>query len=148
MSNNRLWLSTIINLQRQVRYMYLQIDQLEDPLRTSPIQMGREMSIEQDPNRQFAFIDYPVHQFGDGSVPTRTRTRSDGLEPLLTLATLVRSNLGFSFSSDSISCRIQISYCHVQNIKPRSSLSLFVLLAAFIIKTSRDMVPATSWSWV
>jgi len=52
---------------------------------THPIQTGREMSIEPYPNRQFGFIDNPDRQFGNGSVPTRTRTRSDGPEPLLTL---------------------------------------------------------------
>jgi len=56
--------------------MYLQMDPLE--LRTRPIQTGREMSIEPYPNRQFRFIDNLDRQFGDGSVPTRTRTRSDG----------------------------------------------------------------------
>ena len=34
---------------------------------------------------QFGFIDEPDRQFGNGSVWTRTRTRSDGPEPLLTL---------------------------------------------------------------
>jgi hypothetical protein len=34
---------------------------------------------------QFGFIDDPDRQFGNGSVWTRTRTRSDGPEPLLTL---------------------------------------------------------------
>ena len=67
--------------------MYLQIDPPEDPLKTHPIQTGREMSIQPYPNRQFWFIDDPDRQFGDGSVLTRTRTRSDGPEPLLTLLT-------------------------------------------------------------
>ena len=65
--------------------MYLQMDQLEEPLRTRPIQTGREMSIEPYPNLQFGFVDNPDRQFGAGSVLTRTRTRTDGPEPLLTL---------------------------------------------------------------
>ena len=36
-------------------------------------------------NRQFGFIDNPDRQSGSCSVPTRTRTRSDGPDPLLTL---------------------------------------------------------------
>jgi len=35
-------------------------------------------------NRQFGCIDDPDRQSGSGSVPTRTRTRSDGPDPLLT----------------------------------------------------------------
>jgi len=54
----------------QVQYMYLQMDPLEDPLRTRPVQTGREMFIEPYPNWQFGFIDDPDRQFGDGSVPT------------------------------------------------------------------------------
>jgi hypothetical protein len=65
--------------------MYLQMDPLEDPLRTCPIQTSREMSIEPYLNRQFGFIEDSERQLGDSSVPTRTRTRSDGLERLLTL---------------------------------------------------------------
>ena len=37
------------------------------------------------PSVQFGFIDDPDRQFGNGSVWTRTQTRSDGPEPLLTL---------------------------------------------------------------
>jgi len=50
------------------------MDPLENPLRTCPIQIGREMSIEPYLNRQFGIIDDPDPQFGDGPVPTRTRT--------------------------------------------------------------------------
>jgi len=39
------------------------------------------------PSGQFGFIDDPDRQFGNGSVWTRTRTRSDGPELLLTLVT-------------------------------------------------------------
>jgi len=61
------------------------MDPLYNPLGTRPIQTGREMSMEPYPNRQFGFIDNPDRQSGSGSVPTRTRTRSDGPDPLLTL---------------------------------------------------------------
>jgi hypothetical protein len=54
-------------------------------LKTRPIQTGREMSMEPYPNGQFGFIDDPDRQSGSGSVLTRTRTRSDGPDPLLTL---------------------------------------------------------------
>ena len=41
--------------------------------------------MEPYPRRQFGFIENPDRQFGNGLVWTRTRTRSDGPEPLLTL---------------------------------------------------------------
>ena len=61
------------------------MDPLYNPLRTRPIHTGREMSMEPYPNQQFGFIDNADHQSGTCSVPTRTRTRPDGPEPLLTL---------------------------------------------------------------
>jgi len=47
--------------------------------------MGREMSMEPYPNRQFRFIDNPHLQSDSGWFPSRTRTRGDGPDPLLTL---------------------------------------------------------------
>jgi hypothetical protein len=41
--------------------------------------------MEPYPSGQFGFIDDLDRQFGNGSVWTQTRTRSDGPEPLLTL---------------------------------------------------------------
>ena len=61
------------------------MDPLGDPLTTRPIQTGWEFTMEPYPSVQFGFIDDPDRQFGNGSVCTRTRTRSDGPEPLLTL---------------------------------------------------------------
>jgi hypothetical protein len=74
--------------------MYLQMNQLEDPLRTRPIQTGREMLIETYPNRQFRFIDDPDCQFGNCSVLTRTRTGGDSPEPVLTLSPAKHNRLG------------------------------------------------------
>jgi len=65
--------------------MNLQMDPLDNPLTTRPIQTGCEMSIEPYPNWRFGWIDDLDRQFGNGSVPTRTRTRFGGPEPLLTL---------------------------------------------------------------
>ena len=65
--------------------MHLQMDPLDNPLSTHQIQTGRVFSKEPYPNGRFGFIDNPDRQFGAGVVPTRTRTRSDGPEPLLTL---------------------------------------------------------------
>jgi hypothetical protein len=56
-----------------------------DPLTTRPIQTRWEFTMEPYPSRHFGFIDDPDRQFGNGSVWTRTQTRSDGPEPLLTL---------------------------------------------------------------
>jgi len=65
--------------------MNLQMDPLDNPLTTRPIQTGCKMSIEPYPNCWFGSIDNPDHQSGNGSVPTCTHTRSAGPEPLLTL---------------------------------------------------------------
>jgi len=64
------------------------MDPLGDPLTTRPIQTGWEFTMEPYPSRQFGLIDDLDRQFGNGSVWTRTRTRSDGPEPLLTRAVL------------------------------------------------------------
>jgi len=61
------------------------MDPLGNPLPTHPIQTGWEFSMEPYPSGQFGFIDDPDHQFGNSSIWNRTRTRSDGPEPLLTL---------------------------------------------------------------
>jgi len=61
------------------------MDPLGDPLITRPIRTGWEFAIEPYPNWRFGFIDNPDRQFGNGSGWTRTRTRTDGPEPLLTL---------------------------------------------------------------
>ena len=57
-----------------------------DLLTTRPIQTGWNIGIELCPNCQFGSIDNPDHQFGNGSVLTRTQTRNDGPELLPTLA--------------------------------------------------------------
>ena len=62
------------------------MDLLGDPLTTRPIQTGWEFTIEPYPSGQFGFMDDPDCQYGNGSVWTLTRTRSDGPKPLLTLA--------------------------------------------------------------
>jgi hypothetical protein len=72
----------------QACYMYLQMDLLDNWLTTCPIQMGRGISITPYPNQRFRFTDDPDRQSGTSSVPTQTWTRSDGPEPLLTLALL------------------------------------------------------------
>jgi hypothetical protein len=56
-----------------------------DPLTTRPIQTGWEIAMEPYPSGQLRCIDDQDVQFGNGSVWTRTRTRSDGPEPLLPL---------------------------------------------------------------
>jgi len=61
------------------------MDPLGDPLTTRQIQTGWEFTMELYPSRQFGIIDDLDRPFGIGSVWTRTRTRSDGPEPLLTL---------------------------------------------------------------
>jgi len=56
-----------------------------DPLTTRPILMGWEFTMVPYPSGQFWFINDPDGRFGNGSVWTRTRTRSDGPELLLSL---------------------------------------------------------------
>jgi len=83
----RLWLNTAVKQQKQEHYMNVQTDLLDNPLTTSPIRTGWELTIEPYPNWQFGFTDDPDRLFGDNSVPSGTRIRSGGLEPLLTLTT-------------------------------------------------------------
>jgi len=65
--------------------MNLYMDTLGDPLTTCPIQTGWEFPMKPYPSGQFGFIDDPERQLGNSSVLTRTQTRSDGPEPLLTI---------------------------------------------------------------
>jgi hypothetical protein len=60
------------------------------------------------------------------------------------LAGPVGFGLRFSFSGVSIYGHCQICYCYVQNINFGTLFSLFVSMVAFILKTRRDMLPATS----
>jgi len=61
------------------------MDPLGDPLTTRPIQTGGKFTIEPYPIWQWGFIYNLDRQFGNSLGWTRTRTRSDGPEPLLTL---------------------------------------------------------------
>jgi len=72
--------------------MHLQMDPLDNPQSTRPIHTGRDYSKELYLNGWFGYIDNRDRQFGPGSVPTWTRTRSDSPEPLLTLITTHRQN--------------------------------------------------------
>ena len=64
------------------------MDPLGDPVTTRAIQTGWEYTMDPYPSGQFGFTDDPDHEFGNGLVWTRTRTRSDGPETLLTLSML------------------------------------------------------------
>jgi len=61
------------------------MDPLGNPLTTRPIQTCWEIGIEPYPNWLFGCVDNPDRQFGNGLVLSRTRSRSDGPEPLLKL---------------------------------------------------------------
>jgi len=65
--------------------MNLLMDPLSDLLTTRPIWMGWGIAIELYPSGQFGYTDGPDHHFRNGSVWTRTQTRTDCPEPLLTL---------------------------------------------------------------
>jgi len=58
------------------------------------------------------------------------------------LAGPVSSNVRFCISGFSISGRIQISYCQLHNIDSGISLTIWVVLTAFILKNRRDTLPA------
>lgn len=75
--------------------MNLQMDPLDNPLATRPIQTGSKISIEPYLNGHFGSIDNLDREFGARSIPTRTQTRSDGPELLATL-----------FSTDEDTCHI------------------------------------------
>jgi len=65
--------------------MNLQMDPLDNQLSTRPILAGRGYTIHPDLTERFGIIYNLDLQFDPGSVPTQTRTRSDGSKPLLTL---------------------------------------------------------------
>jgi hypothetical protein len=61
------------------------MDPLGEPVTTRPIQTSSNIWIQPCPNWHFGCIDNPNRQFGNGSVLTRSRTRSDGPAQLLIL---------------------------------------------------------------
>jgi len=61
------------------------MDPLGDPLTTRSFQTPCEFNIEPYPCRQVPSIDNPDRQFGNSSVWTWPRIRSDSPEPLLSL---------------------------------------------------------------
>ena len=61
------------------------MDPLGDPLTTHPVQTGWELCIELYPDWWFGWIDNPDRQFGNGLGLTRTWTRRNGMELLLTI---------------------------------------------------------------
>jgi len=118
-----------MQLQKQEHYINLQLDPLCDLLTSSPIQMGWEICIEPDPNRRFGCVDNPDRQFGNGSVLTRTRTRSDVPEPLQTLVPTCVPVVGTSTNQvDNAyrllnpSCRGDIQLCHRLNRWPTDTI--------------------------
>ena len=117
---------TIDTLQIQEPYMNLWMDPLGDPLTTRPIQTGWEFNMEPYPSRQFGVIDDPDRQFGNGSVCTRTRTRSDGPEPLLTLYTSDK-NIFHVWCIDYCSLSPSKSYYSTQHLIQHSIVCIATL---------------------
>jgi len=75
------------------------------------------------PDGQFGYTDNPDRQFGNGSVWTRTRTRSDGLEPLLTLFTYKQKRPQFhSFCTGEASLDLPMT-CKDVNLEEYESIS-------------------------
>jgi len=93
---------------------------------------------------EFRCIQNPIQRFLAG------QTCTIGCQPAVVagLTWPVGSNLRFTFPGFTIYGCSQICYWYVQNITFGTSFSLFVLLAVLIIKTWRDLLPATSLSWV
>jgi len=99
MLNKQFWSNTVIGQHNQYHYVNLQMDPLDNPLTTPPIQTGWEISIELYPNWLFRCIDEPDRRFSMCLVPTRSRTRSHGPELLATVApSEVRSTATSSLS--------------------------------------------------
>jgi len=73
---------------------------------TRPIQMGWEIAIKPYPNWLLECSDNPDCQYGDGLVPTWTRTGTDRPEPLLTLGTGNKSESWLDQCSDR-SCTLR-----------------------------------------
>jgi len=61
------------------------MDLLGNPLTTRPSQTARKYTVEPYPSWRVTYIHHRDCQFGNGLVSTRSRTRSDGPEPVLTI---------------------------------------------------------------
>jgi len=116
------------------------MDLLGDPLTTRPIQTGWEFSMEPYPSGRFRCVDDPDPQFGNGSVWTRTQTRSDGPEPLLTLdlslwGLVSESNFAFCwYGVDRLGSHLVSSY-HTANYTLYSFWHLISLALAEMLYT-------------
>jgi len=98
------WSDTFNSQPKQVHYRNRQMDMLRDQLKTLPIETGWEICIEPFPKSWCGRIDNLDSQLGNGWVLTRTRTRSDCLEPLATL-------LAVQFSTDeNYACKLFFEY--------------------------------------
>jgi len=117
---------TINKLRKRKPDLNQSTDQLGDPLTTRPILTGWEFTSEPYPSWQFGFMDNLDCQFGNSPDWTQTRTRSDGLEPLLT-QTMVGHVARVIWGCDWLQTVIN------------------EVLAALIGKTDSETLPAPSW---
>jgi len=79
------WSNTVIEQQKQEHYVNAQMDPLDKPLTTHPIQMGWELPVKPYPNWQYGYIGNPDCVFGDSSVVIPTHAQCGGLESLLSV---------------------------------------------------------------
>jgi len=91
MLNKWFWYDIIIKQQKQEHYINREMDPLDNPLWTQPMQTGWENSIKLYPDEQFGCIDNSECKFGNSLVPTWSHTWSDGPQPLLTLIQVYQS---------------------------------------------------------
>jgi len=104
------------------------MDPLGDPLTIRPILTGWEFTTQPYPSWQFGFIDDLDRQFGNGSVWTRTRTRSDGPEPSLTLHLIAMcESLNTATVVTLCACRASELAMDVQSATPIAQSSVSIL---------------------
>jgi len=117
--------------------MNLQMDPLDNPLTTHQIQTGCEMSIEPYLNRLFMCSEDAQHQFGYGSVPTRTRTPRASPEPLLTLFTARRVSI-----RPALIINFLIDYLISIQLSTYQEVACIVLLAVWRLNHRPDIIAA------
>jgi len=121
------------------------MDPLGDPLTTRLIQTGWEFTMEPYPSGQFWFIDDPDHLFGNSSVWTRTRTRSDGPELLLTLALEHPCTVRSHMTKIYVSCQKLHCACYSSVCQP--ILTSYCSPFAHNISLTKSLVQDTSRGW-
>jgi len=126
---HRFWSNTIIKQLKQEHYLILPKDRLDNLLTTHPILTGSEVPIEPYPIWQFGCNSDPDHVFGNGLVPTRTRTWTGSPEPLLTLERTVECSQKWASKGSSSKVAARIISIHLKLFRGSALMCRHVVTA-------------------